>query len=75
MYCVILVAGFETHMGKLTQNCPKSMFKIKDEPKLAYSIEILPDIIADVVLVVGYLKEQIIEFFGNNYDGINIYYE
>ncbi len=74
MYCVILVAGLGTRMGALTKDCPKPMLKIKDKPKLAYSIEMLPDEITDVVLVVGYLKEQIIDYFGNNFDRKNIHF-
>ncbi|MEA3322787.1 MAG: sugar phosphate nucleotidyltransferase, partial [Patescibacteria group bacterium] len=74
MYCVILAAGFGNRMGNLTENCPKPMLKIKDRPKLAYSIEMLPDEIDDVVLVVGYLKNQIIEFFGSEFDGKKIHY-
>jgi len=74
MYCAILAAGFGNRMGNLTENCPKPMLKIKDRPKLAYSIEMLPDEITDVVLVVGYLKEQIINFFGDEFDGRKIHY-
>ncbi len=74
MYCVILAAGLGTRMGKFTKDCPKPMLKIKNKPKLAYSIEMLPDEITDVVLVVGYLKEQIIDYFDNNFDGKNIHF-
>lgn len=74
MYCVILVAGFGTRMGKLTKNCPKPMLKIKNRPKLAYSIETLPSEITDVILVIGYLGNQIKDFFGNSYDGKGIHY-
>ncbi|XLQ20340.1 MAG: NDP-sugar synthase [Candidatus Moraniibacteriota bacterium] len=74
MYAVILVAGLGTRMGELTQNCPKPMLKIKDSPKLAYSIELLPDEITDVVLVVGYLSNQIIDYFGDVFDNRKIHY-
>lgn len=74
MYSVILAAGLGTRMEELTEDCPKPMLKIKDRPKLAYSIEMLPDEVTDVVLVVGYLKEQIIEFFGDEFDGKKIHY-
>lgn len=74
MHCVILVAGFGTRMGKLTENCPKPMLQINGRSKLAYSIEMLPDEITDVVIVVSYLKEQIIDFFGNEFNNRKIYY-
>ena len=74
MQSIILVAGLGTRMGDLTKDCPKPMLKIKNKPKLAYSIESLPDEITEVILVVGYLKEQIIDFFGDNYAGREIIY-
>ncbi len=74
MYCVILAAGLGTRMGILTENCPKPMLLIHEKPKLAYSIEMLPDVVTDVVLVVGYLKEQIMEYFGQWYEGRRIHY-
>jgi glucose-1-phosphate thymidylyltransferase len=74
MHGVILVAGIGTRMGDLTKNCPKPMLKIKDKPKLAYSIESLPDEITEVILIVGYLKEQVIDFFGDRYDSRKIRY-
>ncbi len=74
MHCVILVAGFGTRMGELTKDCPKPMLQINEKPKLAYSIEILPEEITDVILIVGYLKEQIIDFFGDKFDGRQMHY-
>lgn len=74
MYCVILAAGLGTRMGELTENCPKPMLLIHEKPKLAYSIEMLPLVVTDVVLVVGYLKEQIMEYFGQWYEGRRIHY-
>jgi bifunctional UDP-N-acetylglucosamine pyrophosphorylase/glucosamine-1-phosphate N-acetyltransferase len=74
MHCVILVAGFGTRMGDLTKDCPKPMLSINKRPKLAYSIDMLPKQINDVVLVVGYLSEQIEKYFGNKFGDKNIYY-
>ena len=74
MQCIILAAGLGTRMGELTKDCPKPMLKLQNKPKLAYSIERLPDEITRVVLIVGYLKEQIMDFFGNYYNGKEIVY-
>lgn len=74
MYCVILAAGLGTRMGDLTKSCPKPMLPINGKPKLAYSIEMLPDVITDVVLVVGYLQDIIRDFFQDTFDGRNIHY-
>ena len=74
MNCIILVAGLGIRMGELTKNCPKPMLKINGKPKLAYSIEGLPEEITRVVLIVGYLKEQVMDFFGGSYAGKEIIY-
>jgi bifunctional UDP-N-acetylglucosamine pyrophosphorylase/glucosamine-1-phosphate N-acetyltransferase len=61
-------------MGELTENCPKPMLTIHGKPKLAYSIETLPLVVTDVIGVVGYLKEQIVEYFGDVYEGRRMHY-
>jgi len=70
MQCVILVAGRGTRMGKLTDSCPKPMLPIKGKPKLVYTLENLPEEIDEVILVIGYLGEQIRNFFGDEYNGL-----
>jgi NDP-sugar pyrophosphorylase family protein len=74
MQCVILAAGRGTRMGALCDDCPKPMLPINGKPKLAYSIETLPQEITEVVLIVGYLKECIMDFFGDSYAGRAIQY-
>lgn len=74
MQAVILAAGRGLRMGKLTKKTPKPMLEIKGKPILAYSIECLPIEIDEVILVVGYLKEKIHKFFGDEYDGRKIRY-
>jgi len=61
-------------MGKLTDSCPKPMLPIKDRPKLVYTLENLPEEINEVILVIGYLGEQIRNFFGDEYSGLRIKY-
>lgn len=74
MKCVILAAGRGTRMGALTENCPKPMLLIGDKPKLVYTFDILPEAITEVVFVIGYLGEQIREYFGEEYKGYKISY-
>ena len=74
MKCVILAAGRGTRMGELTNDCPKPMLPINGKPKLAYTIEKLPTIITEVIVVVGYHKEQIIDHFGDIYSDRMIHY-
>ncbi len=74
MQCVILGAGRGTRMGSLCDHTPKPMLPILGKPKLAYSVENLPDEISEVILIVGYLKEKIMEYFGEEYKGKKIRY-
>ena len=61
-------------MGALCDDCPKPMLPINGKPKLAYSIETLPEEISEVVLIVGYLKESVMGFFGDEYAGKSVRY-
>jgi NDP-sugar pyrophosphorylase family protein len=61
-------------MGDLCDDTPKPMLLIQGKPKLAYTIEQLPDEIDEVILMVGYLKEKIIGYFGETYKGRKIRY-
>lgn len=61
-------------MGQLTVDTPKPMLEIKGKPILAYKIETLPEEVDEVILVVGYLRDQIQRYFGNEYAGKKISY-
>jgi bifunctional UDP-N-acetylglucosamine pyrophosphorylase/glucosamine-1-phosphate N-acetyltransferase len=74
MKVIILAAGLGTRMKDLTKDTPKPMLPIQGKPKLAYTLEILPEEITEVIFIVGYLQEQIREFFGEEYAGKKIKY-
>ncbi|MFA5075837.1 MAG: nucleotidyltransferase family protein [Patescibacteria group bacterium] len=74
MQAVILAAGAGVRMRPLTYEVPKPMLPVQGKPLLAYSIEQLPKEIDEVILVVGYLGEQLKKYFGNEYDGRQISY-
>jgi len=74
MYAVILAAGRGTRMGELSENMSKTMVPIAGKPKLAYTIDQLPEEVTDVVIVIGYLSNTIREYFGDIYKDKNIYY-
>lgn len=74
MQCVILAAGRGVRMGEMTERVPKPMLKIKEKPKLAYSVRGLPEVIDEVIFIVGHLGEQVRSFFGEKYDGRKIRY-
>lgn len=74
MQAVILAAGKGTRMGELTRNYPKPMLEIAGKNLLEYKLEILPDNIDEIIFVVGYQKDKIVNYFGNKYKGKQITY-
>jgi bifunctional UDP-N-acetylglucosamine pyrophosphorylase/glucosamine-1-phosphate N-acetyltransferase len=74
MQAVILAAGEGTRMRPLTYEVPKPMLQVQGKPLLAYTIELLPLEITEVIMVVGYLGDQIKSYFKDNYLGKKITY-
>jgi len=74
MQAVILAAGKGTRMGNLTEKVPKPMLLYKGKNLICHKLDVLPDSIDEIILVVGYLKEVIIGYFGNSYKGKKITY-
>src|ERR1700746_337532 len=75
---VILAAGRGKRMRELTATIPKPMVLICGKPVLEYIIDGLRDAgIERVLLVVGYRKEAIIDYFGrgSGFGGQNDYPE
>ncbi len=62
---VILAAGEGQRLRPFTVSRPKAMLSIADKPILQYVIEALvTNGIRDIILVVGYRKEQVFDYFG-----------
>lgn len=63
---VILAGGSGTRLRPLTTNIPKPMIEIRGKPFLGYLLKLLQkNNIGEVILLVGYLKEKIIDYVGN----------
>jgi len=73
---VLLTAGEGTRMRPLTLTRPKTMLPVGGKPILQYNLEALKNAgITDIVMVVGYKKEVIIDYFGDGSKfGVNITY-
>ena len=73
---VLLTAGEGTRMRPLTLTRPKTMLQVGGKPILQYNLEALRDAgINDIIMVVGYKKEAIEDYFGNGSSfGVNIDY-
>jgi bifunctional UDP-N-acetylglucosamine pyrophosphorylase/glucosamine-1-phosphate N-acetyltransferase len=66
MEAVILAAGQGKRLLPLTQDIPKAMILINGKPMLQVILEQLKSVgITDIVIVVHYLKEKIMNYFGD----------
>lgn len=74
MQCVIICAGKGTRMRPLTDTLPKPMILVCGKPILQHIVEALPEEIDELILVVGYLKEQIEAFCGSEFLGKKVQY-
>lgn len=76
MKAVILAAGEGTRLRPFTVSRPKVMIPIGNRPILEYVVRALAaNGITDIILVVGYMKERIMSFFGNGSQfGVKISY-
>ena len=74
MQAVILAAGLGTRMGELTKNKPKPLLTIENKTILEHTFAALPEEVTEVVLVVGYLKENIQKYIGDSHQGKKVVY-
>lgn len=76
MQAVILAGGLGTRLWPLTKTVPKPMVPIAGTPYLEHQLRLLQQqSITDIVLLTGYLSEQIEEHFGDGTDlGITVHY-
>jgi D-glycero-alpha-D-manno-heptose 1-phosphate guanylyltransferase len=72
---IILAGGLGTRLRGTVPGLPKPMAPIRDRPFLEYQMDYwIKQGINRFILSVGYLKDFIIEHFGNTYKGIPIEY-
>ncbi len=74
MKAVILAAGEGIRMRPLTETRPKPMIEILGRPLLHHIFDSLPDEIDEVIMVVGYLEDQIRNYFSESFNGKKIIY-
>ena len=74
MKAVILAAGEGKRLRPLTETMPKVMLPVANKPVLEYVFDAVRNSgISEIIVVVGYKKEVIMEYF-REYDGIDIIY-
>ncbi|MCU4753049.1 sugar nucleotidyltransferase [Halobacteria archaeon AArc-curdl1] len=75
MQSVVLAAGKGTRLQPLTDDKPKVLVEVDGKPLIEDVFDNLIDIgVTEFVVVVGYLKEKIMERYGDTYDGVPITY-
>lgn len=74
MKAIVLAAGEGNRMRPLTEHIPKPMLTVLGKPLLEYILESLPDAITEYIIVVGYKREVLQDYFGIVYKGKSITY-
>jgi len=74
MQCIILAAGKGTRLRPLTEHTPKPLVKVNGKALLDHIIESLPSAVEEIIMVTGYLEEQLREHYGSEFDGRKIQY-
>lgn len=74
MQCVILAAGKGTRLRPLTDNTPKPLVKVGGKALLDHIVEALPSAVDELIIVHGYLGEQIKAHCGDNFFGRKVTY-
>lgn len=74
MKAVLLAAGEGVRMRPLTNTKPKPMLEVLGRPLLHHILDFLPDKIDEVILVVGYMANQIKSYVGESFGRFSIHY-
>ncbi len=74
-HVIILAAGRSLRLERLTRDRPKSLLLVEGEPILGHALSFLSRRgFKRLTLVVGYLRQQFVETFGDRHQGIEIEY-
>lgn len=74
MQAVILAAGKGLRLRPFTEQHPKPLLPIAGKSILDYTLEALPENITAVIIIVGYLGEQIKGRYGSSWNDLPITY-
>jgi bifunctional UDP-N-acetylglucosamine pyrophosphorylase/glucosamine-1-phosphate N-acetyltransferase len=74
MQCVILAAGKGTRLRPLTEHTPKPLVQVAGKTLLDHIVGALPSSVDELVIVTGYLGEQIREHCGDEFHGRKVTY-
>lgn len=74
MQAIILAAGKSTRTYPITLTRPKCLVKIGNKPIIQHNLEALAGIADEAIIVVGYMKDMVMDFLGKEFLGIKITY-
>lgn len=74
MQCVILAAGKGSRLRPLTDDTPKPLVKVNGKTLLDHIVEALPSAVDELIIVTGYLEEQIHDYCGVVFHGKKVTY-
>lgn len=75
MKALVLAAGRGSRLGQHTSECNKCMLPMSGKPLLQYSLENAASAgVDEIVVVVGYMAETVINAFGIDYGGTRVQY-
>jgi bifunctional UDP-N-acetylglucosamine pyrophosphorylase/glucosamine-1-phosphate N-acetyltransferase len=67
MQAVILAAGRGLRLRPLTETTPKALVDVAGTPLIFRILDALPDAVTEIFIVVGHLKERVMEAVGPSY--------
>ena len=73
MKAVILAAGVSRRLYPLTYDIPKCLIKVGEKPIINHQLDSLKNSgIDEIIIVVGYHRERLIDHINTNYQSMNI---
>ena len=74
MKAIIMAAGKSTRCYPLTITTPKPLVKVANKEIIFYIMDSLVNVVDEIIIVVGYKSDLIIEKLGKEYKGIKLSY-
>ena len=75
MKAVILAAGRGSRVNEISESINKCMIEVGDKPSIQYSFDNAVQIdVSEIIVIIGYQAEGIINYYGNSYNGKKIKY-